>query len=269
MRHLLIIFSAILFFVSCKDKKHDKDAVTTKSLPAYVKDLAERVKRYPDSTGLRFTLVEAYDSLGMYTEGIAETDSLIAKDSLNNAVWMKKGMLQEKAKDTVGAIISYTRSINIYPAIDAQLYLANIYAERKSDTALFLVNNVSRTIFDNRTLAECDFIAGVYHARRGNIKMAEQLFNRCISHDVAFMEAYIEKGLLYYDQKKYEEALKIFQVAASVNGKYADAFYYQARCYEALGKTPQAVSLYRQALSLDPDLKEASEALNRLGVQLS
>jgi tetratricopeptide (TPR) repeat protein len=269
MRYLAVIFSFVILFPACKGDKKDTTTGGTKELPGYVNDLAERVKKYPDSTGLRFRLIDAYDSLGMYHEGIAQADSIINNDSLNNAVWMRKGMLQEKAKDTVGAIISYTRSINIYPAIDAQLYLANIYAERRSDTALLLVNSVSRTMFDNRTLAECDFIAGIYHARKGNRKMAELLFNRCISNDVTFMEAYIEKGLLYYDQKKFDEALKIFQTASSVNGKYADAFYYQARCYEAMGKTQEAISLYRQALSIDPELKEASAALGRLGVQVS
>lgn len=269
MRYLTVIFSCVVLLLSCKDKKQADNTAGSKELPGYVKDLAERVKQYPDSTGLRFRLIEAYDSLGMIKEALAHADSLTTKDSLNNAVWMKKGMLQEKIKDTTGAIASYTISVNIYPAIDAQLYLANLYAERKSDTALFLVNNVARTMFDSRTLAECDFIAGVYHARKGNTNMAGQLFSRCISQDPKFMEAYIEKGLLYFDQKKFDEALKIFQAAGNVEPTYADAFYYQAKCYEALGKTQEAINMYQQSLRLDPGLKESHDALTRLGVQVS
>jgi tetratricopeptide (TPR) repeat protein len=269
MRYLTVIFSCMVLLMACKDKTQPGDTAGSKELPGYVKDLAERVKQYPDSTGLRFRLIEAYDSLGMTKEALVHADSLIRKDSTNNAVWMKKGMLQEKMKDTTGAIVSYIQSINIYPAVDAQLYLANLYAERRNDTALFLVNNVARTMFDNRTLAECDFIAGIYHARKGNAKMAEQLFNRCISQDLKFMEAYIEKGLLYFDQKKFDEALKIFQAAGNVEPTYADAFYFQAKCYEALGKTQEAINMYQQSLRLDPHLNEAHDALTRLGVQVS
>jgi tetratricopeptide (TPR) repeat protein len=269
MKYLLPTLCCIFLIIACKDKNGRKDGDGTKDLPAYVKSLQERVKQYPDSTGIRFQLIEAYDSLGMYTEGLAQTDSLIKRDSTNNAVWMKKGMLQEKAKDTAGAIISYTRSINIYPAVDAQLYLANLFAERRNDTALLLVNSVSNMMFDNRTLAECDFIAGVYHARKGNAKMAEQLFTRCIAQDHKFMEAYMEKGLLYFDQKKYDEAIKIFQAASSVDPTYADAFYYQAKCLQAQGKTQEAINMYQQSLRIDPNLKEASEALTKLGVQVS
>ena len=268
MKYVLPILCCLCIALACKNKKQET-TTGEKEIPAYVKGLQERVKKFPDSTGLRFMLIEAYDSLGMYKEGLAQADSLIKKDSTNNAVWMKKGILQEKAKDTAGAIISYTRSINIYPAVDAQLYLANLFAERKNDTALLLVNNVARSMFDSRTLAECDFIAGVYHARKGNTKMAEQLFNRCISQDLKFMEAYIEKGLLYFDQKKYDEALKIFQAAANVEPTYADAFYYQGRCLESMGKTQEAINMYQQSLKLDPNLKEANAGLTRLGGQVS
>jgi tetratricopeptide (TPR) repeat protein len=267
MRYLSIILVVSILAFACKSDK-EKNTEGTRKLPPYVNDLAERVNKHPDSTGLRFMLVEAYDSLGLYQEGIAQTDSIIKRDSLNNAVWMRKGMLQEKAKDTLGAISSYKKSISIYPAVDAQLSLANLYAERKNDTALLILVNVSRMMPDNITLANCDFIAGVYHARKGNVKMAEELFNRCISENIGLMEAYIEKGLLYYDRKKFDEALKIFQTATSVNARYADAFYYQARCYEAMGKTQEAISLYKQALSVDPELKEASTALTRLGAQV-
>jgi tetratricopeptide (TPR) repeat protein len=269
MRHILIFFSCVLLVIACKDKKKTHENGKTNELPEYVTNLQERVKKFPDSTGLRLKLVDAYDSLGMFREGIALVDSVLKKDSANNAVWMRKGMLLEKIKDTTGAIYAYARSINIYPAVDAQLYLANLYAERKSDTALLLVNAVARQMFDNRTLAECDFIAGIYHARKGNTKMAEQLFDRCISQDLKFMEAYIEKGLLYYDQKKFPEALKIFQTAGTVEPSYADAFYYQARCMEALGRTQDAINMYQQSLRLDPQLKESSDALTRLGVQVS
>jgi tetratricopeptide (TPR) repeat protein len=269
MKYLLIIFFCALSIASCKNKKSTTDTTGTKELPGYVKDLQERLLKYPDSTGIRFRLIEAYDSLGMYKEGLAQTDSLIKRDSTNNSVWMKKGMLQEKAKDTAGAIYSYKRSIFIYPSVDAQLYLANLYAERKNDTALLLVSAVSNVMFDNRTLAECDFIAGVYHSRKGNAKMAEQLFDRCVSEDHKFMEAYIEKGLIYFDQKKYDEALKIFQAASNVDPVYADAFYYQAKCLQAQGKTQEAINMYQQSLRIDPNLKEASEALAKLGVQTS
>jgi len=259
----------LLFLAACGNEKKPGTATANNGLPVYVNNLQALAKKYPDSLPLQYQLVDAYDSLAMFTEGLAIMDHISRLDSNNNEVWIRKGVLQEKVKDTVGALQSYWKSIRIYPAPEAQLSLANLYAERKNDTALLLVSGVAQTIFDSRTLAECDFIAGVYHSRSGNMAKAEQFFNRSIEGDRKLMEAYIEKGLLYFDRKKFADALKIFEVAGTVEPTYADAFYYQGRCQELLGKQKEAIALYEQSLRLDPALKEAAAGLQRLGVNPS
>jgi tetratricopeptide (TPR) repeat protein len=78
------------------------------------------------------------------------------------------------------------------------------------------------------------------------------------------MEAYMEKGFIYYETKKYQEALKVFQQAITVNNLYADAYYWQAKTYEALGNKEEALINYQRSLGLDKTLKEAREAIKRL-----
>ncbi|MCE3282511.1 MAG: tetratricopeptide repeat protein [Chitinophagaceae bacterium] len=268
MRYLVLLLAIALTIHACKDRDGD-GARDVSAADQLVKDLSDRAAKYPDSIEYRVALVDALDSLGRYREALTNMNILLQKDSANNSLWARNALLLERSGDTTAAIRSYARSISIYPEISTQLYLANLFAERKNDTALLLVNNVATNNTDRQTLAECDFIAGVYHARKGNASLAEQLFDRCIGNDRKLMEAYIEKGLLHFDRKKYDDALKIFQAAASVEPTYADAFYYQARCYELTGKTQEAINLYQQALSLDPALQQATEALGRLGAQKS
>jgi tetratricopeptide (TPR) repeat protein len=81
------------------------------------------------------------------------------------------------------------------------------------------------------------------------------------------MEAYIEKGMVYFDNRQYEEALSVFQFAATVNALDADAYYYQAKCYEAMQKKDSAIEKYKQSLSLDKSLTEAHNGLKRLGAE--
>jgi len=90
------------------------------------------------------------------------------------------------------------------------------------------------------------------------------LFDKCIGHDRKFMEAYIEKGLIFFDKHQYPEALQVFKLAVEVEPTYADAWYYQGRCYESLGKPLDATTMYENALKYDPSLKEAQAALNRM-----
>ncbi len=266
MKYFLIFLSGIILFFSCKDEKdNNNNKANVSKADKLIKELTERADKHADSIQYRVDLIDALDSLDRFKEALFHMNILLKKDSLNNSYWSRNALLLERSGDTTPAIESYIRSINIYPDVVTQLYLANILAERKDDRSLMLVNNVSKTLPDEETLANCDFIAGIYHARIGNTRMAEQLFNRCISHNVKYMEAYLEKGFLYFDQKKYNEALNIFQAAGNVEPTYADAFYWQAKTFEALGKIPEAMNMYDQSLRLDPDLKEAADALTRLG----
>lgn len=264
MRYLFIIVFGLATIAACNNKKDEAANGESSAADKLIRRLSERADKNPDSIRFRVDLIDALDSLGMFKDALVQMDVLLKKDSTNNSLWARNGLLQERAGDTTAAITSYYRSLNIYPDPANQLYLANLLAERKDDRSLLLVNNVSQTQFDDETLANCDFIAGLYHARTGNSKMAEQLFDRCISHNVRYMVAYLEKGFLYYEGKKFNEALKIFQLASNVDAKYADAFYWQAKTYEALGKTEEAINMYEESLGLDPGLKEASDALGRL-----
>ena len=250
--------------ISCKDDKRDVPGNNVSPADELISGLTERADKYPDSLAYRTDLIDALDSLGRYPEALSQMRTLLKKDSANNSLWARNGQLLERSGDTTAAIESYFRSLDIYPDPANQLYLANLLAERKDDRALLLVNNVSKTKSDDETLAHCDFIAGVYHARKGNNKLAEQLFDRCISRDLRYMVAYLEKGFLYYEQKRFDDALKVFHLASTLDPKYADAFYWQAKTYEAQGKTEEAINMYEEAYSLDPGLKEASDAISRL-----
>ena len=73
--------------------------------------------------------------------------------------------------------------------------------------------------------------------------------------------------MVYFDNRQYDEALNVFQFAGTVNSLYADAYYYQAKCYEAMQKKDSAVEKYKQSLSLDKGLTEAHEGLKRLGAE--
>jgi len=56
-------------------------------------------------------------------------------------------------------------------------------------------------------------------------------------------------------------------MASTVNNLYADAYYYQARCYEMMNKKDSAVTFFKQSLQIDPTMKEAREHLKKLGAQ--
>jgi tetratricopeptide (TPR) repeat protein len=254
-----------LFILTACTNNNDKPPKNMQhSLSPYLTDLYKQSNTFPDSIGLRITLINALDSSGMYKEAIQEMNYLIKKDSLNFGYWNTKAHLEENAKDTLQAIVSYKRALRVYPAPDAMLSLANLFAERKNDTALLLCNEVQNINPDKKYTADCKFISGIYFARIGNTQQALTLFDECINSRHTYIVAYLEKGFIYYDLKQYSDALKIFQLAATVSNAYADAYYWQAKCYESLNNKAEAINNYQKAISLDKNLKEAEAALQHL-----
>lgn len=266
MKNLITLFSLVLILiVGCKDeKKNNQQSNTTQEYSAYIKQLMEATEKHPDSVGLRFVLVNALDSAGFYKEALLQMDKLISKDSLNSGFWYKKGSIQQNAKDTSGAMLSFKRSIKVYASVDALLSLANLYAETKNDSALLYTAAVERINPDRKFEADCVFINGVYYARAGKTKEALELFDACINASYTYMVAYMEKGFICYDSKNYDEALKTFQLATKVTNTYADAYYWQGKCYEAKSDKQNAILFYQKSLSLDKNIVEAEQAIERL-----
>ncbi len=251
----------LLFLAACHTDPKNPSASDKSTV---IKKLQAEVNKKPDSVGVRLLLVNALDEAGNYKDAIAQMDSLLKKDSANYGLWFRKGQLLQTAKDTPGAISSFTNALKVYASPDGMLWLANLLAETKNPDALLLCKQVYDMRLGKEYMAHCDFIAGVFYSRSGNKKVAQQLFDRCINDSYTYTAAYLEKGFISFDDKKFAEALKIFQTASAVNNTDPQAYYWQARCFEAMNNKTNAITNYQKALALDKNLSEAAEGLKRL-----
>jgi TolA-binding protein len=67
-----------------------------------------------------------------------------------------------------------------------------------------------------------------------------------------------------FENQKYSDAARTFQLALKVSAAYADAYYWLGKCQEALGEKDEAKLNYQRAYGLDKSLTEAKEAADRL-----
>ncbi len=260
-------FVPVLLLTILGCKQQDKVNTTKQpTIPEAAQKMYDAVTKYPDSTSLRVQLVNILDSAGALQLALEQMDSLIIRDSLNFGIWFHKAQLSEKAGDTVVALKSYDKAARIYPSPDALLSIANLYAEMKDAKAVFLCDEVERLKLGRDYLAHCSFIKGVYYARVGEIVKALTSLDRCIGNDYQYMEAYMEKGFLYYDTQQHDKAIGIFNQAIEIRPTYADAFYWLGKTHEQKGDRENAIKEYQRSLVLDPSIKEAKDALKRLGV---
>ena len=263
IRSSFLAIIILVSFFSCKNDATPK-LVKPQLDAAFIKKIAQQVTNNSDSVGLRFNYIEALDSIGDYKTAIVQIDSLIFKDRGNYALWFKRAKLYEHAKDTLQAINSYQKALIIYRSADGLLALANLYAETKNILVLALCKELDNLRIGREYDSYTNFFRGVYYARIGNSQQANLFFDKCIVNNYTFIDAYMEKGFLLYDGAKFTKALQVFKKANSVNVTYADAYYWQGKCFEAINNKPQAIVQYQQVLALDKYFVEAQEAIKRV-----
>lgn len=220
-------------------------------------------RRWPDNPAFSSMLGELYQQSGRIREAIAVYDDLLAKDSSNFEAWYEKGLLLEKARDTLGAIAALGNAYRLQPINTYGLELAHIYAENRNPAALAICDAVLKKDSAHELLDPL-FIKGIYYSNTTQYKKAIIQFDSCIRRDWKFTDAYLEKGIALYEQKQYDSAMGTFLMTVRVSNTYPDGYYWVGRCYEATGQKDQAILYYRQALALDKDFSEAADRIKKL-----
>jgi tetratricopeptide (TPR) repeat protein len=71
--------------------------------------------------------------------------------------------------------------------------------------------------------------------------------------------SYFKKGEVYQNQGKYRQAAENYQKAITIDSSYAEAYSNLGFSYRKQGQFDKAISTYKKAIKLKPDLAEAHE----------
>ncbi len=226
--------------------------------------LNEALKILPHSFLLRITLARSYDALNKTNEALKVCSQLLDIYPTHSQVLVLNAELLEKQGDMIGSIASLEKAYKYSPAnYVLGLKLAYKYAETKNPKVIALCDSLIKR--DSlKIYADPYYVKGDYYANINEKAKAIQLFNETIQHDYDYMNAYIEKGKVLLDQKKTNEAFKVFKLANSIRPSFPDAYYYIGKCQEAFGQKSEAKLSYEKAYSLDNTFTDAKEAAEKI-----
>lgn len=253
----------IFLLFSCNDHSTTEKKELT-NLPVAEKQLKDLITQFPDSLLLKENLIQYYRDNGNYGNAIAATDNALRKDSLNARLWDIKATLHFENADTMNAIHSLERAIEIFPAPEYIISLGPLYAQTKNPLALALADGLLGSPKANAE-PQALFIKGLYYSAVGDKIKAISFFDKCLSLNYNDLFAYREKAICLYDMGKYNEAVELLQRSVTVQSTFDEGYYWMGRCYEKLGKRKEAIDNYRLALQIDPDYIEATDALSKMG----
>ena len=268
MKNLLFVPAIILLIIACNSSA-EHSAQTGDSLQQLLRSIRDSIRRYPHDPKPKYNLAIVLQDAGQYKEAVQALDSMnIAKgDSASPKLYFdylfKRSELLELAGDTTEAIKTLELFVIPGELTHAGLRLTNLYAETKNPKAISLSDAMKKNDASGKD-PNPDYLKGIYYYNINDYKNALLQFDECIRKDYNFIDAYMEKGSILFKQQKYSEALKVFDLALTISNSFADAFYWKAKCQEALGLKQEAKLNYQRAYGLDKTLIEAKEAADRI-----
>jgi tetratricopeptide (TPR) repeat protein len=226
--------------------------------------LQEALKKIPTSIGLHVMLAKGYESKNQLDKASAIVDDIIKQyPGELDALILKSEILKQQNKNAEA--LSLLEKARSYAPGDVDLVhqLGFEYAETKNPKVLSLADSLIKVDVEKRH-AEPYYFKGLYYENTGNWKEAIKCFDEAIQHDFNFLDAYMDKGQTYYDQKKYADALKTFQLTTTVFPSQSLPYYWLGKTQQALGKKDEARLNYQRAYGLDKTFTEAKDSVDRL-----
>ncbi|MFB0526643.1 MAG: tetratricopeptide repeat protein [bacterium] len=108
-----------------------------------------------------------------------------------------------------------------------------------------------------KTEADVHFEKGVDYINQGDYQQAIEEFNRVISIDSEYVDAYCGIGIAYLNQKNYKKAIEALEKATALDPNEPIAYYLLGKAYEEIMNYEKAISAWNKFLALRPGGKRA------------
>ncbi|HMU46488.1 MAG TPA: tetratricopeptide repeat protein [Chitinophagaceae bacterium] len=226
--------------------------------------LNEAIKELPNSLSLRLNLARSLNAMNKTDEAIAICMDILKQNPAQVDVLKMTAELLEKKGNHSEGIALLERAYNLVPSdVELNYMLALRYAENKNPKVLSLCDSLIRADSSGER-AEPYYYKGIYYSGINEKNKALTFFDEAVKHNYNMLEGYIEKGSILFEMKKYNEALKVFNLLLNISPEYPDSYYWIAKCQQALGQKEEAKLNYQRAYGLDNTFKEAKDSADKL-----
>ena len=226
--------------------------------------LNEALRELPNSFLLQLTLARSLSAQNKTDDALKICNDMLQKNPEQVDVLKMKADILDKKGNKSETISTLEKAYHLTPFdVELNYMLALKLAESGNSRVISLCDSLIRA--DSLHIhAEPYYYKGIYYSSINDKAKAIAFFDNAIKIDYNFLEGYIEKGSVLYEMKKYPDALAVLNLCLTVSPKFADAYYWIAKCQEAMGKNEEAKLNYERAYSLDKSLTEAKAAAERI-----
>ena len=197
-----------------------------------------------------------------YQKAIDALNEALKVDIQNADAYFYKGLIYKESGDPDKAASSFQTTVEVDPDYyDAWMQLGLLYADKKDPLALKYFDNA---ISLDSTSSEAYYAKAKFMQDAGRIGEAVRFYRNLITKNPQDAEAIYNLATIYYGIDSITQAYRFYDLAIRQAPAKAMSYYGKGLCAEELKKRDEAISLYTQALNLDPELTEAEERLEQL-----
>jgi len=239
-------------------------ANTLESPQAQCSFLKLATNQFPGDFPLEYMLAESFQSMDSTDAALNITQKWLQSGiEIPEFILLHASLLEKKGNKTESLYLLETLYENEPNYRPVKEILALRYASSGDSKALRLCEELKRTDSTGRDPLP-SYYQGIYYSTIKAYAAAIQSFDRTILIDYNFIEAYIEKTSLLYDQKNFKGGLEVLSKALAVAPDHASVYYWTAKCQQALGDKESARFNYLKAYGLDKSFIEAKAAADQL-----
>jgi tetratricopeptide (TPR) repeat protein len=224
--------------------------------------LEDAVRRLPESIALHVGLARGYQAKGDKEKALAITSAILQQyPGQLDALTLQAELLKDEKP--AASLAQLEKAYSLIPSDPALAYdLAYAYAENKNAKVLALTDSLIGAKAPE--MEKAFYTKAFYYANVGRGAEALANFDKAIQANYNFLDAYLDKGKLLYEQKKYSLALETFQRGLRVRSTEAQFYFWIAKTQLAMGNRAEAKVNFERAYGLDKELTEAKSAAESL-----
>lgn len=207
---------------------------------------------------------------GIINESIKFADKAIKTAPFSVTAYETKGIIYRdlsqffstgngQAIDAFQSAVSLEPSNPVLVAELGKLYLAEDQAEKAID-------NLETAIKLKENYYEAKFYLAKSHVKDQQAEKALQILEE-LSQNYPSIDVLYEKGRIYYNLKRYDEAVKAFNQVISVDPIHANALYSLALSLEQKNDKATALYYYKKVLELNPQSEDVLDRIKKLDIK--
>jgi tetratricopeptide (TPR) repeat protein len=196
----------------------------------------------PDYAEAQMKLAELYYVVKEHSKSIDLLNTLIAGDPANAYAYSLKGDNQRELKDTLKAIASYQKALELDGEYyDATMQLGLLLAAKKHKSAKEYFDAAIRI---RPRSAEAYFGRAYYYQQVKEFQKALLDYRKVIDLDPSSDRSYYNVGIINFDAGRYDEAMRSWDICIQMNNNHLEAYYMRGLVHEMIKKRAAIAALF-------------------------